>query len=341
MVHKIFLIACLLLPVLMSTGAAEEGYGTVTFTVEVTGTHNTPTEKDGFRNIQKKRIFQGTAQLKHAGSGLAATPPKGFDRAAFEREKDACEQNSADENDIAACQDEVQQRQNAAERAAMQHGNPLTAAMQASRTDVWATESCSGEIEVADKGIYRRLNPYEGGMREVPTSLTARQHVAANAAGSEGCSFSLVYDPNSQTAEISIDPGPLRLEATERTNNSINKANINPFDWTAVRKFEKRGITVAGTRTDHSGAWNETAGEPIALAGRKRVSGEIVQTSTRVTWHFTGTPSRSMPQAKKIDQDNRSNADDPIATCLKEQERAGRAQPDPVQLMECLQKKPN
>lgn len=332
-----------------STALAQEGYGTVTFTVEVTGIHNVPTgELDGFRNTQKSRIFRGKARLKYAGAGFAAPSTKGYDRASFEREKDACEKKSSDENDIAACQDEVQKRQNAAERAAMQNANPVSAALQAPRTDVWANDSCSGELEVADKGIFRRLNPYEQGMREVPTSLTAKRLVAADATGSDGCSFNLVYNPATQTAEINIDPGPLRVEAVERTNESTTKTNINPFDWTAIRKFEKGNIKVAGTRTGHSGAWNETTGEPIALAGASRVKGEVVQTGTRITWHFTGQPPPPKPRANDAGEGTRGNApprgtppqdDDQMASCLKEQEQAGRAQPDTMLLMECLQKK--
>ncbi len=332
--------ALLLSSTLMAgTALAQEGYGTVTFTVEVTGTHNAPTaEKGGFRNTQKSRIFRGTARLKYAGQGFAAPPMKGYDKASFEREKDACERKSSDENDIAACQDEVQKRQNAAERKAMQHVNPVNSALRTPRTDVWANDSCSGELEVADKGTFRRLNPYEGGMREVPTSLTAQQTVTADAAGSDGCSFSLTYDPTTQTAEINVDPGPLRVEAIEKTNVSVSRTHINPFDWTALRKLEKSNIKVGGTRTGHSGAWIESMGEPIALDGASRVQGEVVETATRITWQFTGQPSPpkrdSVPPPR-----GPSNDDDPIAGCLKEQEEAGREQPDPLQLMECVQKK--
>jgi hypothetical protein len=96
---------------------AQEGYGTVKFTVQVTGLHNVPTAEGGHRNVEKNRIFRGTARLKYAGRSFAQPPMKSYDKASFEREKDICERKSSDEEDIASCQDEVQERQNAAERA--------------------------------------------------------------------------------------------------------------------------------------------------------------------------------------------------------------------------------
>jgi hypothetical protein len=340
-------VAALGLIAMTGIAHAQEGYGTVTFTVEVSGIHNVPTDEGGFRNTRKSRIFRGEARLKYAGRGFAAPPMSGYDKKSFEREKDACEQKSSDEEDIAACQDEVQERQNAAERAAMQHINPVNAAIHTPRVDVWANDRCTGELEVADKGTFRRRGMYETGMREVPTSVTGKRHVATDAAGSDGCSFSLTYDPTTQTAEINIDPGPLLIEVVERTNESTAKTHINPFDWTSLRKFEKGNIKVGGTRTGHSGAWNESMGEPVALAGQHRVSGEVVQTATRITWHFTGQPSPPKPKVINVEQETRDNvppsrgpgSDDPLAGCLKEQEQSGRAEPDPVALMECVQKK--
>ena len=319
----------------------QEGYGTVTFTVEVTGTHNVPFEGGGFRNTEKSRIFRGHARLKYAGQGFAAPPMKGYDRASFEREKDACERNSSDEHDIAACQDEVQKRQNAAERAAMQTANPVTAAAKMLRTDVWANESCSGELEVADRGTHRRLNPYEGGWREVPTSLTAKRTVEPDAQGSDGCSFNLTYDPNTRTAMINIDPGPLRLDAVEKDNQTITKTNINPFDWTALNQFEKTDIAGGGSRTGHTGAWNEAMGNPIALAGASRVKGELVKTNTRVTWTFSGRPSTAKPRAvgHPPPQQTPPRDQDPLAGCLQEEKEAGRDPPDSMRLLECMQKK--
>jgi hypothetical protein len=225
---------------------AQEGYGTVTFTVEVAGSHHVPTgEFDGFRYTKKKRVFRGTARLKYAGQSFAAPSPAGYDKAAFEREKDACEQKFSDEEKIAACQDEVQARQNAAQRAAMQRVNPAAAAMSATPIDVWASESCSGELEVADTGTYRRFDKDERRISEVPTSLTAKRLVTPDAQGSDGCAFNLTYDPTAKTALINIDPGPLRVEAIEKTNQSIARTHINPFDWSAIRKFEKGDISLA------------------------------------------------------------------------------------------------
>lgn len=279
---------------MMSSAHAQEGYGTVTFTVEVTGIHNRPTEeKGGYRNWQKSRIFRGTARVKNVGHGYAG-------------------------------------------------------AANTSRTDIWATQRCAGVLEVADKGKYRRTAPYEVGMREVPTSLTASFSLGEDAVGSDECSFNLTYDPTSQTASINVDPGPLRIEAVETTNISSVKTHINPFDWTALRQFEKSNIKVGGTRTNHSGSWIETMGEPIALDGATRVSGEVVETSTRISWSFTGQPSPPKKRKTYDEQDDRANTpprtppgsdDDLIAGCLKEQEEAGRARPDAVELMECVQKK--
>ncbi len=319
---------------LTTVAQAEEGFGTVKFTVEVTGTHNVPHADGGFRNTKKSRVFRGQARVRYVGSGLSAPATRGYDRASFERQKDACEQASSDENDIASCQDEVQKRQNAAERASLQ-GNVVGAAMNAPRTDVWANDRCFGEVEVADKGIYRRLNPHEGGMREVPTSVTAKHTVEADAPGGDGCSFSFVYNPANQTVEINVDPGPLRIQVTETTNVSAVKAHINPFAWTALRKFEKSNFKVSGTRNGHTGSWSESGGNPIELAGQARGAGELVETSTRITWHFTGEPvppKTRPPQA--VPQDS-----DPLGGCLQEEKKAGRAQPDPLKLMECVERK--
>lgn len=319
----------------------QEGYATVTFTVEVTGTHNVPFEGGGYRNTEKSRIFRGNARLKYAGQGFAALPIKGYDRASFEREKDACEQKSSDESDIASCQDEVQRRQNAAERAGMQQGNPVNAASKMLRTDVWANESCSGELEVADRGTHRRLNPYEGGWRVVPTSLTAKHAVAPDAQGGDGCSFNLTYDPNTRTAMVNIDPGPLRVESVAKDNQTITKTSINPFDWTALKQFEKSGIAVSGSRAGHSGVWTEAMGDPIALDGATRVKGEIVKTNTRVTWNFTGQLSPAKPRAMghPPPQQMPPQNQDPLAGCLQEEKEAGRDPPDSMRLLECMQKK--
>ncbi len=327
------IVLCASIALTTVVARAEDGFGTVKFTVEVTGTHNVPHADGGFRNTKKTRVFRGQARLRYAGEGFSAPAARGFDRASFERQKDACEQASSDENDIASCQDEIQKRQNAAERAAFQ-GNVAGSSMNAARTDVWANDRCFGEIEVADKGIYRRLNPHEGGMREVPTSVSAKHVVEADAAGGDGCSFSLVYNPANQTVEINVDPGPLRMAVTETTNISAVKTHINPFAWTALRKFEKSNIKVSGTRNGHSGSWSESGGNPVELAGQARAAGEFVETSTRVTWHFTGAPVAPKGPPQSVPQDT-----DPLGGCLQEEKKAGREQPDPLKLMECVEKK--
>jgi hypothetical protein len=345
--HAIATLTATLLP---GAALAQDGHGKVTFEVHVTGSHNVPTAEGGHRNVEKNRTFRGTAHLKYVGRSFAPPPMKGYDKASFERDKDACEQKSSDEQDIAACQDEVQERQNAAERAAVRHINPANVALHTPRTDVWANESCSGELEVADKGTYRGITVAEGDtrMRELAYSLTANQQVKKNSPGSDGCSFSLVYDPTTQTAEINIDAGPLRVGAVERVGEGSTRTNISPFDWTAIRKFEKSNLKVAGTRNGHSGAWNESTGEPIALAGASRAKGEVVRTSTRITWHFTGQPLPPKPQVLDVQQDARDNApvqgvpgrdDDPMAGCLEEQKKTGREQPDAVELLQCVEKK--
>lgn len=271
---------------LSSAAFAQEGFGNVTFTVQVTGVHNVPTPEGGHRNVQINRVFRGKARLKYAGQGFAPVAVKGYDKAAFEREKDACERKS-DEEAIAACQDEVQERQNAAERAAMSQGNPLAAAMQAPRVDVWANAGCSGELEIADKGTYRGIT--EGvGMTEGPYSLTLKQQVNENSPGSDGCSFNLTFNPQTQTAEINVDAGPSRVQALERIVATSRQIHLNPLDWSAVRKFEKGGLKVTGQKTSHSGVWSESGGEPLTLVGATRAKGEVVQTATRVTWEFTG-----------------------------------------------------
>lgn len=327
--------AVLCMSIAMAAAArAEEGFGLVKFTVEVTGTHNIPHADGGFRNTQKSRVFRGQARVRYVGGGFAAPATRGYDRASFERQKDACEQRSSDENVIATCQDEVQKRQNAAERASLQ-GNVAGAALNAPRTDVWANDRCFGEIEVADQGIYRRLNPYEGGMREVPTSVKGKHTVEADASGGDGCSFGLAYNPANQTVEINVDPGPLRIAVTETTNVSAVNTHINPFAWTALPKFEKSNFKVSGTRNGHSGSWSESGGNPVELAGQARGSGELVETRTRITWHFTGepVPPKSRPP-QAVPQE-----EDVLGGCLQEEKKAGREQPDPLKLMECVEKR--
>ncbi|HEY6917201.1 MAG TPA: hypothetical protein VI381_06120, partial [Allosphingosinicella sp.] len=154
---RVILPAAALAAGLMAGSAmAEPGYGTVKFTVEVVGKHNVPTPEGGFRNVLKSRIFTGSARVKYGGQGFGGGAIKGYDREAYEQQKDACERDGLNEAAIAACQDEVQDRQNAAERRALQSVNPA-AAMRASKVDVWATEDCTGTLQVADKGIYRGI----------------------------------------------------------------------------------------------------------------------------------------------------------------------------------------
>lgn len=268
---------------------AQDRIGTVTFSVEVTGRHYIPTSEGGHRTIDKRRVFKGTAQLKLAGNGFAQ-PPIGYDRASFEREKDACEAANSDEDAIAACQDEVQKRQNAAELSALNRNNPVLAAMNGARTEVWATASCSGDLEIADAGTVRSRVAGEGqsgGLRDVPYSMRAKLVVASNSPGADGCSFNLVFDPSAQTAEINIDSGPPRVQVVETTGPVATQTNVNPLDWSAIRAFEKRGLKVTSAKNGHSGVWIESSGEPLAMQSAPRVQGETVTTSTRITWQFT------------------------------------------------------
>lgn len=321
---------------------AQEGHGTVSFTISVSGVHSVPTPEGGFRRVQKNRTFTGKARLKYAGNSFAQQAMKGYDKAGFEREKDACERKSSDETDIAACQDEVQARQNAAERAAMRTANPIVAALQAPRAEVWSNDGCTGNVVVADKGTYRGITVAEGGtaMREVEYSLAAAQNVDADASAAAGrCSFNLVYDPHTQTAQIAIDPGPSRIAAVERVGLSSARTNINPLDWSAVRKFEKGNLKVVVVGGGHSGAWSEARGEPMALSGAARASGEVVETVTRVTWQFSGHTPASRTQGGASDEGLSSADNNQLAGCLREQKKAERAQPDPVKLLECLETK--
>lgn len=275
---------------LPAVSMAQDGVATLTFAVEVSGVHNVPTSEGGFRNVRMSRIFRGTARMKFLGHSVAAPPTQGYDRAAFERQKDACEQQSSNEDAIAACQDEVQERQNAAERAAMGGGgNPLLAAMQGARTEAWGSQSCSGTLEIADRGTYKGITP-GAGMHEAPYSLTTKHAVAENAAGGDGCSFTLLFNPQAQTAEINIDPGPPRVAAVLNVGGVVTKTNLNPFDWSAIRKFERGNLKVTMSKTGHTGSWSEASGEPQAIAGEPRVKGDVVQTATRITWQFTGKP---------------------------------------------------
>lgn len=81
---------------------AQEGHGTVSFTISVSGVHSVPTPEGGFRRVQKNRTFTGKARLKYAGNSFAQQAMKGYDKAGFERKKDACERKSSDETDIAS-----------------------------------------------------------------------------------------------------------------------------------------------------------------------------------------------------------------------------------------------
>lgn len=249
--------------------------GVVTFTVEVIGAHNRPTEEGGFRNTSKRRVFQGRAEMKYAG---------------------------------------------------------------ASPHDIWVSASCSGLLGVADAGLYKRLNPYEG-WGTVPTSITAQYKVEAGALGADGCSFNIAYDPVNNTARINLDqPGPRRIEVVERTNISSVKTHINPFDWSALRKLESGSIKVEGNRSSHTGVWLEKGGEPVAMDGEKRVAGEVVETSTRIAWQFTrlapkpGSTGGSAPPIPNPDAD-------PAIQCLKEQEDRGVEIPDSEEFVRCLKEK--
>lgn len=266
---------------------AQSGQGVVNFTVEVTGKHNVPNADGGFRNIMKKRVFRGTARLRYAGPSAVSPQMKGFDPQSYEREFAACERDD-DEARIANCQDAVQARKNAAARSAMT-GPALLAALRAPRADVWATDSCSGELEIADTGTYRGMDGGEGqvtAMRDIPYTVTGKEKVAKDAA--DGCAFSLTYDPAGQTAQITVDPGPGRVEAVERTGRTANPYRLNPFDWTALHKFEKK-LKVGGTRAAHNGVWVERTGKPRDYRGPPK-PGEQVETTTRITWSFAGQP---------------------------------------------------
>lgn len=127
-------------------------------------------------------------------------------------------------------------------------------------------------------------------MHEAPYSLTTKHAVAENAAGGDGCSFTLLFNPQAQTAEINIDPGPPRVAAVLNVGGVVTKTNLNPFDWSAIRKFERGNLKVTMSKTGHTGSWSETSGEPQAIAGEQRVKGDVVQTATRITWQFTGKP---------------------------------------------------
>ena len=127
---QVYASAALVLSALLSNvAAAEEGYGTVTFKVQVTGRHNVPGSHGGFRNIEKSRTFSGTARVRYVGG-----PP-----------------------------------------------------------EVWANESCSGDLQVADKGRYRGMS--EVGMVEAPYSLSATVAVKGPSTDPQACSFSLTFDP--------------------------------------------------------------------------------------------------------------------------------------------------
>lgn len=216
--------------------------------------------------------------------------------------------------------------------------------------DVWVSERCSGSLEVADEGRYKRRDQF-GGWGEVPTAVTGKHQVEVNAPGADGCSFTLMYDRARGSANIVLDqPGPRRIEVVERTNISTIKTHINPFDWSAVRKFESGMIKVAGTRTGHSGEWFVKGGEPIAMAGEKRVKGDVVETSTRVSWQFTGEPLPPRSKGKKsYDEDDDKYDSMPLPpfdaeqeaafACLLEQQRSGRQMPDPDEFDRCMEEK--
>jgi hypothetical protein len=269
------LVAAALLPLLVSNALfAAEGYGTVTFTVEVTGVHNRPTEEGGYRNTEKRRVFQGQARMRYAGAGPS---------------------------------------------------------------DIWVSESCSGTLEVADKGTYKPLNPFEG-WGIVPTAVSGRYDVKPGL-GANGCSFNLEYDPTTNRVRINLDqPGPRRLEVVEYTNVSTFRTHLNPFDWSALRKLESAMLPIDGGRTSHSGEWLEKGGEPLAMVSVKRVADEVVETQTRITWQFTGElPAEGKigaprPPIPKPDQD-------PSFQCVKEQAERGVEFLDMEEYERCLEAK--
>lgn len=186
---RMYASAMLIVSALLSSAAtAEEGYGTVTFKVQVTGRHNVPGSHGGFRNIEKTRTFSGTARVKYFGG-----PP-----------------------------------------------------------DVWASESCSGELQVADKGTYRGMS--ESGMVEAPYSLSGTYKVKERSSDPDSCSFSVTYDAQNNSAQISIDPGPSIIEAVERMDTVSTKTHLNPFDWSSIGQFNKN-VKVTPGKSGHSGVW--------------------------------------------------------------------------------------
>ena len=277
--RKACALAALILSAALSHAAvAEEGFGTVTFKVQVTGRHNVPSTHGGFRNIDKSRTFSGSARVRYVG------------------------------------------------------GSPAS--------EVWANESCSGTLQVADKGAHRGIS--EVGMINAAYSLSSTQQVKGGSLDPDSCSFSLTYDPQTQSAQISVDPGPSNVAAVERMDDVSTKTHLNPFDWSSIGQFNKNA-KVTASKSGHSGVWVEN-GQPLALSGYSRAKGELVESTTRITWEFTGQrPSNPAQSAQKYDEVETvpGGIDDAaIAGCVKEAQ-AGRTDPDPLKLMECLQKKAN
>lgn len=340
---------------LLGGPAMADTYGTITFAIEVSGRHDVPSPDGGFRNIIKRRTFRGTARVRFVGEGVSMAKVTTYDRASFEREKDGCEKRySSDERNIARCQDEVQVRQNMAEYGAQNSYNPMDPVLTSRRTDVWATESCKGRIDVEDEGKYRRRDGGEGVrgglIMEVPYSLSAAVVVDEDATGGDSCSVSLHHDLDKRTATITIDPGPARIGAVEITNRTRTETIVSPLDWSAVRKFEKE-VFVGENRTTFTGSWKQSGGRPLALEGAAPVRGEVFETMTSVTWGFQGEVDLLI-QPPKTDRQNYVRRRDlrrpppsgvgggqtpnALDLCKAEQEKEGRKNLDSLRMMQCI-----
>lgn len=351
------LLARMALPALVAAASpAAAEYATVNFTVSVTGIHNVPNSEGGHRNIEKNRTFSGTARLKFAGRSFSSDKSVLDAKARFKKELDACEQRSS-ESAIMHCYRDVEKRQNAFERQQQQKGiKQFVAAVEAGpQSEVWATESCSGQVVVADRGSIRGIVATEGygqGMAEVPYTVDGTVQVVANAPFPERCSFSLSYNPATQTADIAFTTGPGLIPVATRTGGrarggTVDYHQINPFAWSAVKKFEQAGLKVSGRRGSHTGAWNIATGKPLEYDSHQRQPGEVVTTRTRVTWQFAGT---APPASKKTHAPNNSHPivdpirmtdeEDVISNCLAElRRRTGRETPameDTEALMKCM-----
>jgi hypothetical protein len=207
--------------------------------------------------------------------------------------------------------------------------------------DAWSSTTCSGEIFVKDRGVLRRIDGGEGvstGMSDVELSLDAEQKVGPPTPIK--CGVSLVYDPTTDMVNFDLDPGIRVVKGIQRTGRSAERIKFNAFGWSSAKKMFGGRVKVTGNRTGHAGALTIQDGAPHDAAGR-RAPGEVVTSTTTVTWNFNGTPKP--PKARTASRRSNDSIPQPTqdqmltgACIAKVREGATNQTPTPKQIQEMM-----